>query len=929
MSSQNRSKVHRKLTAKIACSAILVAGLAAGGQWHRAAKPAGTSRVQNTLTSSAQAVQSSFALPPLPQPISHVSKLTPAPKSAAPAPRPVTGSSPAISSESQARAMKTFAALPMMFEANNGQTDSRVKFLSHAPGYTLFLTDKEAVLSLPAGSTAPASSHRHPEGHGFGRLEARGAPKPARVVRLKFVDGSTPAIVGRDQLPGKTNYLIGNDPKQWHTNVPNYSAVEYRGIYSGVDAVFHGDNQRLEFDFDIAPGVDPRAIALELNGARRIRLNRAGDIVFGMGGPRDVVLGKPRIYQDSPEGRREIAGNYVLSSGNRIAFQLGRYDHGRTLTIDPVVDYSSYLGGGSSQESYANAIAVDIYGFAYVAGTAGAGTVPFPTTPGSSTPGPVPTTANFPFISKLKVDGSGLVYSTYFGGDYEGFSSDQILAIAADSSGSAYFGGISGSYDNTPTTPGAFMPVRPPGPRATIPQVPVPFVAKLASDGFTLVYSTFLDGTAQDASDDVLGIAVDSSGSAYVTGTTTAQDFPTTPGAFQTVFKASIDIGTAFVTKLSADGSSLVYSTYLGGSTGEDENSTFGNGAIAVDASGSAYVTGVTLSSDFPTTAGAHSTTCNSPCDDAFVTKLNPTGTGLVYSTLLGGTGNKYSAGFGIAVDSSGSAFVGGETTFTNFPVTSNVVQSTAGPGFITKLTADGTGLVYSSYFNGYVDAVAVGADDSAVIFGLGNTSLAFQSTSGAFYLPPCGTGPTISTCFYDFISKLTADGSGLIFSTPFGANAECCSAFGALDLAGNAYIAGSTSSLSFPTTVGSFEPSLPSNYTGFTPFVAEISFVAPPFATFSPTELDFGDVNENTAVTLPLTVTNTGAQPLTLDLVALGIQNPPVYSYTQVVCGGVMEPLPLPIPLIVNAGAENACTFTVQFDPTAAGLFLKGLPFL
>jgi MBG domain (YGX type)/Bacterial Ig-like domain (group 3)/Beta-propeller repeat len=921
MSSQYRSKDHLKLTARIACGAILVAGLAAGSHWHRAAKAAGAWTVQPTPTSSAQAVQSSFAPPPLPQPVSHVSKLTPAPKSA---------SSPAVSSESRARVMKTYAALPMMFEANNGQTDSRVKFLSHAPGYTLFLTDKEAVLSLSADSPALASPHQQPEGHGFERVEARGAPKPARVVRLKFVDGSTPAIVGRDQLPSKTNYLIGNNPKQWHINVPNYSAVEYRGIYSGVDAVFHGDNQRLEFDFDIAPGVDPHAIAMEVNGARRIRLNQAGDIVFGMGGTRDVVLGKPRIYQDSPEGRREIAGNYVLSSGNRIAFQLGRYDHGRTLTIDPVVDYSSYLGGGSSQESYANAIAVDVYGFAYVVGTAGAGTVPFPTTPGSYNPGPVPTTANFPFISKLKVDGSGLVYSTYFGGDNAGFGSDQIFAVAADSSGSAYFGGISGSYDNTPTTPGAFMPVRPPGPRATIPEVPVPFVAKLSADGSTLVYSTFLDGTAQNASDDVLGIAVDLSGSAYVTGITTAQDFPTTPGAFQTVFKASIDIGTAFVTKLSADGSSLVYSTYLGGSTGEDgSGSTFGNGAIAVDASGSAYVTGNTLSSDFPTTAGAYNTTCNSPCDDAFVTKLNPTGTGLVYSTLLGGTGNKYSVGFGIAVDSSGSAFVGGKTTFTNFPVTSNVVQSAAGPGFITKLTADGTGLVYSSYFNGYVDSVAVGADDSAVIFGLGNTSFAFETTAGAFYLSPCTTGPTISSCFYDFVSKLTADGSGLIFSSPFGANHECCSAVGALDLAGNAYIAGSTSSLSFPTTAGSFEPTVPSTYTGFTPFVAEISFVGPPFATFSPMQLDFGDVNENTAMALPLTVTNTGAQPLTLDLVFLGIPLPPGFSYTQVVCGGVTEPLPLPVPLIVNAGADNACTFTVQFDPATAGSFSGGLAFV
>jgi hypothetical protein len=767
--------------------------------------------------------------------------------------------------------MKTYAALPMMFEANSGQTDTRVKFLARAPGYTLFLTDKEAVLSLPAGSPAPASPHQHEASPGSRRVQSPGASKSARVVRLKFVGASTPtAITGRDQLPGKANYFIGNDPKQWHTNVPNYEAVEYRSVYPGVDAVFHGDSRRLEFDFDVAPGADPHIIALEVDGARRLRLNRTGDVVLGMDGAHDLVMGKPHIYQQSPEGRREIAGHYVLSARNRIAFALNPYDRAQPLVIDPTLDYSTYLGGGISQESYANAIAVDSSGDAYVTGAAGADTVPFPTTPGSYNPGPVPTKGNFPFISKLKMDGSGLVYSTYFGGDYQGFGGDQIFAIAVDSTGAAYFGGISGTEDNTPTTPGAFMPVRPS-------LESVPFVAKLSADGSTLVYSTFLDGTPHSSSDDVLGIAVDSSGSAYVTGITTALDFPTTPGAFQTVNKASIDIGTAFVTKLSADGSSLVYSTYLGGSTGEDDSgATFGTGAIAVDASGSAYVTGVTLSANFPTTAGALNTTCNSPCDDAFVSKLNPSGTGLVYSTFLGGTGNKYSVGSGIAVDLSGSAFVGGKTTFTNFPVTSNVVQSSAGPGFILKLTPDGTGLVYSSYFNGYVDSVAVGPDDSAVIFGLGNTSFAFESTADAFTLPPCTTG----SCFYDFISKLTADGSALFFSSPIGANLECCTASGALDPSGNAYIAGSTGSLALPTTAGAFEQTLPSNYTGFTPFVAKVSLSSATSLTISPSTLPSGTAGALYSQTLTATggtgtvtfAVTAGAPPPGLTLTSAGV---------------------------------------------------------
>lgn len=416
--------------------------------------------------------------------------------------------------------------------------------------------------------------------------------------------------------------------------MPNYSAVEYRGIYAGVDAVFHGDNRRLEFDLDIAPGADPRTIALEVDGARRIRLNRAGDVLLGMDATRDVVMGKPHIYQQSPEGRREIAGHYVLSASNRIAFALGPYDHAQPLVIDPtVIAYSTYLGGGISQETYINAIAVDSSGDAYVTGTFSADSVPFPTTPGSYNPGPAPAYGSFSFISKLMNDGSGLVYSTYFGGvNAAGFGGDQIFAIAVDSTGAAYFGGISESEDNTPTTPGAFMPIRPS-------LYPVSFVAKLSADGSTLVYSTFLDGSPGSDGDNVGGIAVDSLGSAYVTGVTTATNFPTTTGAFQTVYKASLYLGTAFVTKLSADGSSLVYSTYLGGSTGENDVSqiggTAGEGAIAVDTSGFAYVTGFTQSTDFPTTTGAYSTTCGSTCQDVFATKVNATGTGLVYSTFL------------------------------------------------------------------------------------------------------------------------------------------------------------------------------------------------------------------------------------------------------------------------------------------------------
>jgi len=709
-------------------------------------------------------------------------------------------------------ALETYAALPIAFEANAGQSDHRVKFLAHAPNYTLFLTGDEAVLSLPT-----------------------------HAVHLKFLGVTSPAsLTGRDLLPGKTNYFIGNDPKQWHTNVPNYSAVEYHSLYTGIDAVFHGDNRRLEFDFNIAPGADPRAIALEVEGAHHLRLNQSGDIILSLDHAPDVILDKPHIYQPTPAGPREIPGRYILTASNRIAFALGPYDRTQPLVIDPAIDYATYLGGGISQETYINAIAVDSSGDAYVTGSVSADTVLFPTTPGSYNPGPPPTSGSFSFISKLKPDGSGLVYSTYFGGlaPGGGGGGDQIFAIAVDSLGAAYFGGISETEDNTPTTPGAYEYIRPS-------LYPVPFVAKLSPDGSTLLYSTYLDGSSPGSDGDTVGgIAVDSLGSAYVTGVTTATNFPTTPGAFQTVYKASLYFGTAFVTKLSADGSSLVYSTFLGGSTGENDvqqiGGTASQGAIAVDSLGFAYVTGFTGSTDFPTTTGVYSTTCGSPCQDVFATKVNANGTGLVYSTFLGGggAGNKFSVGRAIAVDSSGYAFVGGTTNTPTFPVTTGALQSSPGVGFITKLKTDGSGLTYSSYFGGYVMSVAVGTDDSAVLFGYSNTTLAFESTPDAFTIPGC---PSRTGCFYGYLSKLTADGSGLLFSSPLGGDAECCTVAGALDPSGNAYIAESTSSQNIYTSPGSFEPSLPSNYTGFTPYVAKVAFSSSTPLTISPTTLAQG----------------------------------------------------------------------------------------
>ena len=436
-----------------------------------------------------------------------------------------------------------YAALPMTFEANDGQADSRVKFLSRAPGYTLFLTDREAVLSLPAGSPISASartvqhSPRSPSPH----LKTPEAPRLARAVRLEFSGGSTKAaIAGTDLLPGKMNYLIGNDPSQWHRDVPNYAGVEYRGIYPGVNATFHGDNRRLEFDFDVAPGADPSAIALKIQGARGMRVNRAGEVVLQMDARRDMELGKPYVYQQSPEGRREVAGNFVMRGGNRIGFSVAAYDHSQPLVIDPTLAYSTYLGG--SVEDSPQAIAVDSSGSAYITGWTFS--ADFPTTTGAYQTSCVPNSKGAcknqtAFVSKLSADGSSLAYSTFLNGQT---GSDSGWSIAVDSSNDAVILGAELGEMDFPTTSGVIQPTC----NTMVNRNEEVFVAKLNSSGSGLVYSTCLQGstpnsfTGNTGETLVGGIALDGDGNAYVTGNTSEPlEFPTTSGAFQTTLRGS------------------------------------------------------------------------------------------------------------------------------------------------------------------------------------------------------------------------------------------------------------------------------------------------------------------------------------------------------------------------------------------------------
>ena len=632
---------------------------------------------------------------------------------------------------SRIRVAEAFGRQPLSFEANQGQVDGQVDFLARGSGYTLFLTTREAVLLLRARA-APLDAR-----------DQRGGS--AAVLRMQLSGANAqPHVAGMDALSGKVNYFIGNDPRRWRTNIPTYAKVAYQDVYAGIDLVYHGAQGRLEYDFIVQPGADPAAIALAFQGAERLELDADGNlVVHTAAGP--VRQPKPVIYQEVGGLRRDVAGGYVLKGPQQVRLHLAAYDASRPLIIDPALFYSTYLGGSNDDVGFG--IAVDTVGNAYVTGFTDS--TNFPTTTGAFQP--VFGGTFDAFVTKLNPTGSGLVYSTYLGGG----GTDVSRGIAVDTLGNAYVTGATSS-SNFPTTPGAFQ--------TAFGGVFDAFVTKLNPTGSMLVYSTYLGGSNDD---DGGGLAIDTVGNAYVTGRTASSNFPTTAGAFDTTFNGATD---AFVAKVDATGSGLVYSTFLGGSG--FENSVFSFGGIVVDASGNAYVTGGTESSDFPTTVGAFQP-ASAGNEDAFVTKLNPTGSGVVYSTYL--SGSSTDVGTAITVDGSGNAYVTGVTFSANFPTTPGAFDTTANGEndvFIAKLNATGSSLVYSTYLGGSDSEFgrSIAVDSLSNVHVTGETrSLNFPTTPGAFQ--PAFGGPLGD--FDAFVTKLNPTGSGLVYSSYLGGNGD------------------------------------------------------------------------------------------------------------------------------------------------------------
>jgi Beta-propeller repeat len=636
--------------------------------------------------------------------------------------------------------------LPVVFEANQGQADARVKFLSRAPGYALFVTQSGVILAdRRAGQTV--------------RVRLLGAQQD-------------PEIVGLKPLPGRSHYFLGRNPANWRTNVPTYGAVAYRNAYPGIDAVYRADaGSRIEQEFVIQPRADPGAIALGFEGIRAAAVDGAGELVLTTGGP-ELRLSRPIAYQVIDGTRREVSVAWVVRGPTQAGFMLGPHEHSHPLVIDPVIAWATHLGGGGDDQAFG--VAVDVVGNVYVTGDTTS--LDFPEIGTSALAGEVDA-----FVTKLDANGQVLLYSAYIGGT----GTDGGRAIAVDGNNNAYLAGFTDSTD-FPTTAAGFQ---------ALPQGDFDgFVVKLDPNG-VIAYATFLGGSGLDTA---FGIAVDGIGRAHVAGGTRSINFPiasalqplpgggtcgTPPNTF--------DCRDAFVARLSPTGDVVEYSTFLGGSNDDTAN------AIALDGSGNAYVTGFTLSPDFPATPGSLQP-LPGPGIEAFVARVDADAS-LGWATFLGGAGADI--GNGIAVNAAGSPHVVGSTTSANFPATGGDVFTGLTDGFATRLDATGSLIVWSRSTGSAVPA-AVALDTVADVQLVANQLVCTD---------PSLTPPGCPQSHVDVVVNKRSGVNGVSLDIiRFGGTGNLATGqdFGQAIAAGSGsvWVAGFTLATNFPATPGAFQ---------------------------------------------------------------------------------------------------------------------------
>lgn len=683
------------------------------------------------------------------------------------------------------RASHELLKLPLRFEPAPAIPDQPPAFLARGSGYAVLL-QPDAVrlrlsrLPLPESDLAHAPSHQRPTW----------SVQPASsLIQIVLRDANPAArLSGTDPLAGKAHYFRGNDASRWRRNVPTFAKVRCRQVYPGIDLVYYGTSQgQLEYDFIVAPGADPGRIALAVEGADRVNLDSQGDLVMTATSG-EVRLRKPVVYQMIDGHRHDVAGGYLVRDAAdllssipnpqfQISFQIAAYNPSVPLIIDPILDYATYLGGTGHDS--ARAVAVDASGNAYIAGVTAS--TDFPT----AYPLDGSLNDNDAFVVKLSDDGSRLVYATYFGGS----SGDYASGIAVDASGSVYLTGDTWSASDFPL-------VNPLQPNHKYGGTDA-FVAKLDPEGSAIVYSTFLGGDGTDAA---RGIAVDASGRAAVAGVTSSTDFPVTPGSIQGTLAGAFDV---FVTKFSADGSSHVYSTYLGGSGDEF---SYEVPKIAVDHAGHAFITGLSGSTNFPTTAGAVQPQFGGGVNDLFVSKISPDGMSLAYSTYLGGADWDAGSGF-IALDAEGCAYVVTSSASSDFPRVPAPLSHTPnypelltrdGSVCLVKLSPDGSSLRYSARLPGsyYPSGLAVDAGGHAwVVDSFPPPASGWQFPSVNPIQAAHGGGALDA-----ILLKVSPDADALLFASFLGGSGSDSARAVATGPEGSVYVIGETTSTNLPT---------------------------------------------------------------------------------------------------------------------------------
>jgi hypothetical protein len=774
-----------------------------------------------------------------------------------------------------------YGKLPLVFEANQGQTDPQFKFILRGNGYKAFLSSGSMVLALRPTHAAPIQPSS-------AAVSTRVPPAPATTIEFRLSGAAkNPAVVGDDQQPGRINYFIGRDRSKWRTNIPTYASVRYKSVYPGIDLVYYGNHRQLEYDFIVSPGADPGRIQFEIKGAIEIHVDDAGNLVLKTNSG-DLYFQSPKVYQESAGRRVAVAGEYVANDAAHFSFHVAHYDQAKPLVIDPVLVYSTYMGGSGTDQPAG--IAVDSTGSVYIAGSTDS--IDFPL----GTLGALPTETDHVFVAKLDPSGSNLVYADYIGGSSEDFG----YALALDGAKDVYVTGSTESAD--------FPVVN--AYQSSMPGYYNGFVTKISPDGSSLLYSTYLGG---DSWDQPSAIGIGGNGNVYVAGNTASPGFPVV-NAYQSTISPNQDglLGIyGFLTKFSPDGSSLVYSTFLGGNSNVAQSCAQGpcwpapfsliNG-LAVDANDNAYVAGNTNTYNFPATSGAYLTTNSAPLDAmiGFVSKFSSSGT-LDYSTYLYGSSGAATQIASIAVDGSGSAYVTGSATSDGtFPVTTTSIcdQSASLGGcsyaFVTKFDPTGSTLQYSTFLGLYNFAFP-----QAIVLDQHNDAYILGETGGSSFAIPNGIEPYTNGADL-LVAKIDPVASTELFATYLGGSGDEYPAGIAIDANGNLYIAGQTISTDFPVTSQAFQNTLAGDANAF---VMKIGPNAAPSVTLSPASLQYGSQPIG-ATSQPQTalLRNMGSSPLAISSIAAS------GDFAESDNCGTSVP------------AAGSCTLSVTFTPTVPG---------